>query len=94
MALDTPEQVRHAIEHGEQREALAPHWARVFDPPDESETPPPLDPANPWKQAEWERAREVKRQRAGHLHPDAAYDIAQILGVPPDLVAQAKAEAR
>lgn len=89
----TPAEVRHAIEHGEHRETLATHWARVFEPPDEAEAPPPVDPDNPWKQAEWERAREVKRARAGQLHPDAAYDIAQVLGVSPHLVIEAKAQA-
>lgn len=60
--------------------ALAVHWQRVFPDPG-----PPPDEGTPGY-ASW----ETKKRRVGHLHPDAAHAIGQVLGVDPKVVAAAK----
>lgn len=100
----TATELRAAIESActDSQEAAA-LWAHVFEAPKESEPDPGEMPTLDAKALEaWrnENARRsvwrVKTNRAGQLHPDAAFDLAKwlrahgVVEATPDLVAEAK----
>jgi hypothetical protein len=76
----TPEALRAEISTGPQSARLLPLWNTVFEAPDDD--PPEPDTDDPFVKGRWRstcQSNDVKRQRAGRIHPDSAYDIVQVL---------------
>lgn len=76
----TRSEIRHEIERGPLAARLAPHWGRVFEaPPEDDPVPDGASAAVIGRMKAAARANAVKRQRVGGLHPDAAFDIVEML---------------